>query len=67
MNALPIALRKEPRTLYDGLTEVFSIRQGEWKLLLDGVMVEAEWNSKGAAEAAIEVERTRRARKAACS
>jgi hypothetical protein len=47
------------------VTQVFTIREGEWKLLLDGVMVPAEWNSKGAAEAAIPVERERRMRKAA--
>jgi hypothetical protein len=47
------------------LTQVFTIREGEWKLLLDGMMVPAEWNSKGAAEAAIPVERERRARRAA--
>jgi hypothetical protein len=47
------------------MTQVFTIRDGEWKLLLDGVMVPAEWSSKGAAEAAIPVERERRARKAA--
>jgi hypothetical protein len=46
------------------MTLVFCLH-GDWKLLLDGVMVPAEWNSKGAAEAAIPVERARRAKKAA--
>lgn len=46
-------------------TEVFCLREGEFKLLLDGKMVAAEWNSKGAAEAAIPVERARRIRQAA--
>jgi len=36
-----------------------------WHLLLDGVVVDAEWNCKGAAEAAIPIERARRAKKLA--
>jgi hypothetical protein len=54
-------------TMYvtEPITQVFSIRAGEYKLLLDGVMVPAEWNSKGAAEAAIPVERLRREKIAA--
>ena len=46
------------------LTEVFFLH-GAWRLILDGVMVQAEWNCKGAAEAAIPVERARRIKKAA--
>lgn len=41
-------------------TEAFTLRQGEWSLLLDGKIVPATFNSKGAALAAIEVERARR-------
>lgn len=44
------------------ITEVFNLH-GAWKLILDGSMVPAEFNSKGAAEAAIPVERERRERK----
>jgi hypothetical protein len=43
------------------MTKVFSIRIGEWQLLLDGKLVAACFNSRGAAEAAIAVERRRRA------
>jgi len=46
------------------LTEVFFLHDA-WRLILDGVMVPAEWNCKGAAEAAVPVERARRAKKAA--
>ena len=45
------------------LTEVFYLHES-WHLTLDGKMVPAEFNSKGAAEAAIPVERARRAKKA---
>ncbi len=44
------------------MTQVFFLHDA-WCLLLDGKMVPAEFNSKGAAEAAIEVERSRRAKK----
>ena len=44
------------------LTEAFFLH-GAWRLILDGVVVPADFNSKGAAEAAIPVERNRRARK----
>lgn len=46
------------------MTEVFFLK-GAWKLMLDGVMVPAEFNCKGAAQAAIPVERKRREKKAA--
>jgi hypothetical protein len=46
------------------MTEVFFLH-GAWHLILDGVMVKADFNSKGAAEAAIPVERARRLRRAA--
>lgn len=42
------------------LTQVYSIRDGEWEVMLDGKLVRATFNSKGAAEAAIPVERARR-------
>jgi hypothetical protein len=45
------------------LTEAFSQRQGEWQVIVDGEVVAAPFNSKGAAEAAIPVERARRARR----
>jgi hypothetical protein len=41
------------------MTEAFLLRDG-WHLVLDGVVVPATWNTKGAAEAAIPVERKRR-------
>jgi hypothetical protein len=44
------------------MTEAFFLH-GAWKLMLDGVIVPAEFNSKGAALAAIPVERMRRARR----
>ena len=43
------------------MTEVFFLHEA-WHLLLDGIMVQAEFNCKGAAEAAIPVERERRLR-----
>ena len=46
------------------MTEAFFLH-GAWKLILDGIVVPAEFNSKGAALAAIPIERERRARKAA--
>lgn len=42
-------------------TETFSIEDGVWHAILDGEMIRATFNSKGAAEAGIEVERRRRA------
>lgn len=36
-----------------------------WRAIVDGVVVPAEFMSKGAAEAAIQVERARRARRVA--
>jgi hypothetical protein len=47
-----------------GLTEAFVLGDGAWRVIVDGVVVPAEFNSKGAAEAAIPVERERRQRKA---
>jgi len=41
-------------------TFAFSKQEGTWELMLDGEIVKAIWNSKGAAEAAIPVERKRR-------
>ena len=46
------------------MTQVFCLR-GAWYLMLDSVLVRADFNSKGAAEAAIPVERARRAKKEA--
>jgi hypothetical protein len=43
------------------MTEVFFLHDA-WHLLLDGTMVAAEFTCKGAAEAAIPVERERRLR-----
>jgi hypothetical protein len=48
----------------DADTEAFTIRMGEWRLKLDGKVLPTTWNSKGAAEAAIPVERARAAKKA---
>ena len=45
------------------MTKVFYLKDA-WHLMLDGAMVPAEFNSKGAALAAIPVERARRAKKA---
>lgn len=42
------------------MTRAFSISDGEWLLILDGVIVRTSFNSKGAAEAAIKGERFRR-------
>ena len=39
--------------------------QPVWRIIIDGIVVPAEFMSKGAAEAAIPVERARRARRAA--
>jgi hypothetical protein len=46
------------------LTETYFLHDA-WHLMLDGVVVPAGFTCKGAAEAAIPVERARRARKAA--
>jgi hypothetical protein len=43
-------------------TEVFNLK-GDWYCIVDGVMVPATFNSRGAALAAIEVERKRRKKK----
>ena len=48
------------------MTEVFFLHDA-WHLLLDGVLVQAEFNCKGAAEAAIPVERERRLRNRPCT
>lgn len=45
--------------------EIFCVSQGEYHLLLDGEMVRATFNSRGAAMAAIPVERKRREKKKA--
>lgn len=44
-------------------TEVVQIKEGEWIAFLDGFVIRATFNSKGAAEAGIEVEKRRRAKK----
>ena len=44
------------------MTEVFFLHDA-WHLLLDSIMVHAEFNCKGAAQAAISVERERRVHK----
>ena len=46
----------------DEMTEVFFLHDA-WHLLLDSIMVHAEFNCKGAAQAAISVERERRVHK----
>lgn len=45
------------------MTEAFRLSDGAWRVIVDGLVVAAEFNSKGAAEAAIPVERERRRRK----
>jgi hypothetical protein len=51
------------------ITEAFCIRgldgQPEYHAMVDGVLIPAEFNSLGAAQAAIPVERARRAKRAA--
>jgi hypothetical protein len=42
------------------MTDVFTIKQGEWQAIVDGELVKATFKSKGAALAAIPVERARR-------
>ena len=42
--------------------QTFSIR-GEWYAICDGKIIEATFNSKGAAEAAIQVEKRRNKKK----
>jgi len=44
------------------ITSAFFLK-GAWYLILDGYIVQAEFNSKGAAQAAISVERARRLKK----
>lgn len=44
-------------------SEVFFLK-GEWLAILDGDIIGAAWNSKGAAQAGLEVERRRRAARA---
>ena len=48
------------------ITEAFCLRgldgQPEWHAIVDGVLIPAEFNSLGAAQAAIPVERARRQR-----
>lgn len=39
---------------------VFTIKDGEWKAYLNGQVLHTEWNSRGAAEAGLAVERRRR-------
>lgn len=46
-------------------TEVFTVREGEYQVIVDGIIVAATFNSKGAAKAAIPVERARRLKNAA--
>jgi hypothetical protein len=48
------------------MTEAFLLADG-WHLIVDGIVVQATWNSKGAAEAGIPVERGRRERMTARS
>lgn len=48
------------------MTEVFIIRIGGqevWKAIVDGIVIAADFNSRGAALAAIPVERKRRERR----
>lgn len=51
-------------TLDPVTTYTFSIEDGVWNAILDGEMIPATFNSKGAAEAGIDVERRRRERAA---
>ena len=46
------------------MTKIFCSAHGSWLLLLDDVWVPTGFNSKGAAQAAIPVERARRAKQA---
>ena len=39
--------------------QVFSVRAGEWKVALNGRILPAEWEQRGAALAGLEVERRR--------
>lgn len=43
-------------------TGTYCIKEGEWEAILDGHRIQATFNSKGAAEAGLAVERRRRAR-----
>lgn len=44
-------------------TETFTTDGIHWQAIIDGEMVDADFNSKGAAEAAIPIERARRAKR----
>jgi hypothetical protein len=63
-------IRGSPYVITDGggcaMTEAFLLADG-WHLIVDGIVVQATWNSKGAAEAGIPVERGRRERMTARS
>lgn len=56
-----LAKHPMPDEVRSNITEAFTIRMNEWRLCLDGKVLPTIWNSKGAAEAAIDVERRRRA------
>jgi len=51
-------LKKETTTMPNQST-VFSIRAGEWQVLLNSVVLPHTWNSRGAALAGLAVERRR--------
>jgi hypothetical protein len=42
------------------MNEVFTIREGEWQVRIDGEVLSTRWNSKGAALAGMKVEMRRR-------
>ena len=44
-------------------TQIYTLDGNAWYLVLDGIEVPAAFNSKGAAKAAIKIERKRRQRK----
>ena len=41
---------------------IFTMREGEWKVRLNGEVLPTIWNSKGAAKAGLKTERCRRNR-----
>lgn len=43
--------------------QVFCVKEGEWNIMIDGVVLPTTFNSKGAALAGIAVEKRRRIRK----
>ena len=46
------------------MNQVFTVKQGEWQVLINGVVLPTIWNSRGAALAGIAVELRRISAKA---